>query len=327
MLNDMHKQPKILVADDDEMTRYLLRQTFENKGYQIIEATNGLECLEQFKTHDPEMILLDAMMPKMNGFDCCAKLREICDSRILPILMITGLDDKSSVDWAFKAGASDYVTKPIHWPVLFQRVHLLLENAYLFKKLNKVNQQLEQLAITDELTGLDNRRSFNKNLVQEWNRLAREKQTLSFVLCDIDYFKKYNDAYGHLAGDLCLQQIATSLAESLRRPADSAARFGGEEFALILPNTTLDGARHVVANIQKKIAALGIKHNYSDSNELVSLSFGIASTIPSQSHSAEDLVRTADVLLYKAKESGRNTACFQFLESSTNKDLIAQLET
>lgn len=319
----MTKRPKILIADDDSTVRCMLIKALENEGYETIEAANGLECLEQFKVHDPEMILIDAMMPKMTGFDCCSKLRETCDARMLPILMITGLDDKGSVDWAFDAGASDYVTKPIHWPVLLQRVRLLLENAYLFKKLNSVNQQLKLLATTDELTGLKNRRSFNQNLAQEWNRLAREKQNLSFVLCDIDDFKKYNDGYGHPAGDICIKQIATILAESIRRPADSASRFGGEEFALILPNTDLDGARFVVSNIQKKVAELGIKHNYSDQHKLVSLSFGIASTIPIPGHSSANLVEAADELLYKAKASGRNTSCYQFFVNLSKKGVAS----
>ncbi len=167
-------------------------------------------------------------------------------------------------------------------------------------------QQLKELAIIDGLTKLANRRYFNHYLNKEWKRLAREQKPLSLILWDVDHFKIYNDNYGHLAGDSCLQQLASILRKTGKRPADLAARYGGEEFALILPNTNIEGALYLAEQIQSQIKALKIPHSYSSVSKYVTVSLGVASTIPKPASTPEKLIKAADVALYRAKEQGRD---------------------
>jgi len=309
-MNSTEIQPgsySILVADDDRFTRLMLQAALEEEGYQVVEACDGKECLKVYKRTQPDLVLMDAMMPEMDGFECCQQLLALPGSQHIPILMITGLDDRESVDRAFTVGATDYVTKPIHWPVLRQRVRLIIEKAQLYRDLEKANQELQYLASMDGLTRVSNRRSFDEYLETEWQRMAREQLPMSAILCDVDCFKTYNDTYGHQAGDRCLQQVAAAIRSSTKRPADLVARYGGEEFAVVLPNTTTDGAVSVVEDIQTELAQLQIPHAKSCANEYVTLSLGIASIIPHHKASTKLLISEADKALYKAKEEGRNT--------------------
>lgn len=174
--------------------------------------------------------------------------------------------------------------------------------------LKKANQELERLAALDGLTSVANRRQFDKILQQEWYRLKREQLPLSLILCDVDYFKRYNDRYGHLEGDNCLKQVASAIASASRRPADLVARYGGEEFAAILPNTTAEGALKVAESIRKQVEQLKITHALSDVSQYVSLSLGVATIVPTADNSPQDLIEIADRALYLAKQQGRNCA-------------------
>jgi len=265
-------------------------------------------------------VLLDAMMPLMDGFECCTKLQALFAGKSIQILMVTGLEDQESVDLAFNAGATDYVTKPIHWAVLRQRVRRLIHRAQLQRQLEIVNQQLEEanlalqrLVMIDELTQVANRRRFDEYLNLEWRRLAREQQPLSLIFCDIDYFKLYNDTYGHQVGDECLRRVAQVMEETVYRPADLVARYGGEEFAIILPNTSLQGAAHVTESILAALKAVAIPHAKSITSSQVTLSYGVASMIPCCKLSPTTLVEIADQLLYQAKQTGRDRALLQKL--------------
>lgn len=177
-------------------------------------------------------------------------------------------------------------------------------------KLKEVNQQLRYLANVDGLTQIANRRSFDEYFEQEWLRMAQAKQPLSLIFCDVDYFKKYNDYYGHPAGDKCLKQVAKLLNQSVRRPGDLAARYGGEEFAVILPNTDLEGAICVVKNIQQNIQKLAIIHEASEVSQYITLSIGVCSTIPQLELSSMSLINQVDLALYQAKKEGRDRFCF-----------------
>ncbi len=298
-----------MVVDDDKTMRLLLRRTMEREGFQVVEASNGEECLIAYTRQLPHIVLLDAMMPVMDGFTCCTRLQALPESDHIPVLMITGLDDKESVDRAFEVGATDYVTKPIHWAVLRQRVRRLLQQFQLYQQLQKANLELQCLATLDGLTHIPNRRRFDEYLEQEWRRMAREKLSLSLILCDIDFFKLYNDAYGHQAGDECLKQVATTIFRVVKRPADLVARYGGEEFAVILPNTPAAGALKVAENIRLGIRALEIVHPVSQ----VTMSLGVASTVPIPKSSEGALIAAADKALYQAKIQGRDRTV---LESS-----------
>jgi diguanylate cyclase (GGDEF)-like protein len=302
-----HNSPLILVVDDDLSMRILLRKAMEKEGYQVVEAKDGEECLVLYKRIQPDIVLLDAIMPLMDGFACCAQLQILSRGDCTPILMITGLDDQESVDRAFEVGAIDYVTKPIHWAVLRQRVRRLLQQSQLYKQLESANQALQLLATLDSLTQLANRRRFDEYLDHELRRMAREKAPLSLILCDIDFFKGYNDIYGHQAGDNCLQQVARAISQTMKRPADLVARYGGEEFAVILPNTNAEGAVQIAEKVRSEVNALKITHVDSQADKCLTLSLGVASIIPRYKSVSAILISAADKALYQAKAEGRNT--------------------
>ena len=185
----------------------------------------------------------------------------------------------------------------------------ITEQKQLALALQTANQELHRLATLDGLTQMANRRQFDQYLVQEWRCLMRAKQPLSIILCDVDYFKLYNDHYGHQAGDACLKQVAKRISHSVKRPADLTARYGGEEFAVILPDTPLDGARQLAETIRLEVQQLKIVHTASPVSENITISLGVASLVPSQDLSPDHLVAAADVALYQAKNQGRNMAC------------------
>ncbi|MDX2216152.1 MAG: diguanylate cyclase [Oculatellaceae cyanobacterium bins.114] len=192
---------------------------------------------------------------------------------------------------------------------LSQSVAIAIQHSQLYQDLQASNQELQRLALMDSLTQVANRRCFDAYLEQEWHRLKREQVPLSLLLCDIDYFKNYNDYYGHQAGDMCLQQIALAIAQTAKRPADFVARYGGEEFAIILPNTDIEGAVCMAKQIRGAIAQLAISHASSIVSQQVTISLGISSTVPSIQHTPQTLFANADQALYKAKTQGRNLYC------------------
>lgn len=302
----------ILIADDERLMRLQLRRVIEQEGYRVAEATNGEECLAAFERCQPDLVLLDAMMPLMDGFTCCSRLKQTPQGERTPILMITGLEDRESVDLAFEAGAVDFITKPIHWAVLRQRMRRAIEQSRLYQQLEIANQSLHKLASYDSLTGVANRRRFDECLDREWQRMAREQCPLSLVLCDVDCFKAYNDTYGHPAGDTCLRRIAEVLSMAARRPADLVARYGGEEFAVILPNTNREGAVHVAEGMRVSVRGVAIEHKNSSVRKVVTLSLGVASVVPSNDSSPAQLIAAADQGLYQAKTQGRDQLCCRF---------------
>lgn len=328
------EKPIILVVDDDYLLRQTLRKVMEREGYQVVEAENGQQGLEAYKRLKPHLVLLDAMMPVMDGFACCTKLHMLSDqstqqnnhlSKVngngsvdtknlysassIPVLMITGLNDQESVDRAFAVGATDYLTKPIHLAVLRQRVRRLIQQFELYQQLEEANQELRRLALLDGLTGVANRRRFDEYLEDEWHRMVRERLPLSLILCDIDFFKRYNDTYGHQAGDDCLRRVADALRFCAKRSVDLVARYGGEEFAVILPNTNAAGASLVAEAILEVVSSLEIVHSQSEVNKHVTLSLGIGSIYPKPTKMPQMLIAAADKALYQAKAAGRNR-CF-----------------
>lgn len=307
-----HNPPLVLVADDDKVIRVCLRQAMEQDGYRVIEAVDGENCLAMFSKMQPDMVLIDAVMPHMDGFTCCQQIQKMeqhLEGNGTPLLMITGLDDEESVEQAFASGAIDFVTKPIHWAVLRQRVKHLLTQVKLYEQLQSANQELKRLATSDGLTQVANRRRFDEYLQQEWSRMQRDRLSLSLVMCDIDFFKVYNDTYGHQEGDDSLKKVAKVLDRAAKRSIDLAARYGGEEFAIILPNTGLEGATRVAKDIQEALRELGISHSGSQIGDRLTLSMGVASTIPCALISPEMLITAADRALYQAKAAGRDRFC------------------
>jgi len=324
-----HRPPLILLIDDDPITRMQIRRFLEHENYQIAEASNGKEGIDAYQRLHPDMVLVDGVMPIMDGFECCAQLQTMPNADHTPVLMITGLDDQSSVDRAFAAGATDYVTKPIHWAVLRQRVRRLIQQSQLLQQLEAANQLFQELASVDGLTQLANRRQFDHHLEQEWRRMFREQSSLALILCDIDSFKLYNDAqgYGHQKGDECLRQIASVIGGAANRSGELAARYGGEEFAIILPNTLIDGGIKVAEKLRSCLHALQLPHPNSAISPWVTLSIGIATSI--QPHQAlpllpDALISAADQALYQAKATGRDRYCtYPLVSTTSNTDVTS----
>lgn len=316
----------ILIVDDDPFIRAMLRRYLEKELYNVIEACHGEEALTICRRLRPDIVLLDALMPVMDGFTCCQQLQQMPMGDRIPVLMITGLEDEVSVDEAFAAGATDYVTKPIHWAVLRQRVRRLLQQSQLHRQLETANIELQRLVVIDGLTQVANRRHFDQYLEQEWHRLARQQSMMALILTDIDWFKPYNDTYGHQAGDSCLQQIAATLKQALFRSADLLARYGGEEFAIIMPDTQVPGALKVVERIRAAVADLKLSHPTSQASPYVTLSYGIACFIPQPHTSPSILINAADKALYQAKDAGRDCARLNALyavDGSIEPELIS----
>ena len=300
-------RPIILIAVEDRTTRTMMAQQLAIDGYQIIEVANSNDCLSAYQRTPPSLVILDAMMTGMDEFKCCQQIMKLPGSAFTPILLIkTGLEDETSVNRAFDSGVSDFINKPFQWPVLKRRVRVQIEKNLLYKQLDEANRKLTQLATIDDLTQLANRRVFSERLQQEWRRMAREKSNLSLILGDIDYFKAYNDTYGHLQGDQCLAKVARVISQCLKRPADLAARYGGEEFAALLPNTPFTGAVHVAETIRYSVKALAIPHQQSANCDHITISLGVASIIPNIQMEAELLIQSADKALYQAKAEGRD---------------------
>ncbi|MBE9206964.1 PleD family two-component system response regulator [Nostoc sp. LEGE 06077] len=304
--NFYKNQSLVLIVDDEAFIRTQLRLALERDGYQIAEARDGIEALIMFQQLQPQIVLLDAIMPGMDGFECCMQLQSLDQGKYTPVLMITGLEDQESVDQAFDAGAIDYVTKPIHWPVLRQRVKRLIQQSQLQKQLEAANQELQRLVTIDGLTQVASRRRFEEYFSQEWQRMAREQLPLSLILCDVDYFKSYNDTYGHRAGDRCLQKVAQAIKDTVKRPADLVARYGGEEFAVILPKTEMQGAANLAEKICSVVRKLAIPHSNSQVSGYVTISGGVAADIPQPGSDFQDMISAADRALYQAKIEGRD---------------------
>ncbi|MBD3881844.1 PleD family two-component system response regulator [Phormidium tenue FACHB-886] len=309
----------VLLIDDDAVVRIHLRLGLEKEGYCIVEAETGIEGLRLYSHFQPDIVLVDGVMPGMDGFECCAQLHALPGGDSTPILMITGLDDQESVDRAFGVGAADFVTKPVHFAVLRQRMRRLIQQSQLQQQLTATNKQLEaanrellRLVLVDGLTDVANRRRFDEYLEQEWQRTLRERLPLSLILCDIDFFKTYNDTYGHQKGDCCLQKVAQAIQQAVQRPADLVARYGGEEFAILLPNTEVEGAVHVAKTVCEQVRGLAIPHANSPVGN-VTLSAGVVGLQPHQPSTLEEFITAADRALYRAKALGRNRCCLNTL--------------
>ncbi len=304
----------ILIVDDNPTNLSVLSLALKSAGYKTRVAMDGVSAIEQVKEEPPGLILLDVQMPGIDGFETCIQLKANPAIRDIPVIFITASADLEQKVKGLSVGAVDYITKPFQQEEVLARVKVHLELRFLTQKvqeqaiaLQQVNQELHRLANLDGLTAVANRRRFDEYLDQEWRRLQREKSPLALILCDIDYFKNYNDYYGHQAGDVCLKRVAQAIDDCLKRPADLVTRYGGEEFAIILPNTSNEGAAHVAQLIQTTIQQLSIPHHHSLVSSFVTLSLGVSSQVPNADLDAHALVAATDKALYIAKAEGRNS--------------------
>lgn len=299
---------RILIVDDDPTNIKLLAEVFADC-HDVVFATDGARALELAATAQPDVVLLDVMMPGMDGYAVCERLKADRLTAEIPVIFITGRSDIAAETRGFALGAVDYVTKPINPPIVRMRTDNQIE-------LKRARDQLRRLATTDGLTGLANRRRFDEVLEVEHARLSRTGGPLSLVMVDVDHFKAYNDSYGHLAGDECLRRIALVLQGSMKRAADIAARFGGEEFVCLMPDTDLAGATTVGETIRRGIAELAIPHCSSDVADHVTASLGLVTTAADgrPRHGPAAVLAAADAELYAAKSTGRNRLCTRRLD-------------
>lgn len=318
----------ILIVDDRPENLLTLEHLLESPDLNIVRANSGQEALGLLLDHDFALVLLDVQMPDMDGFETAELMRGNKRTRHIPIIFVTANHTESKhIFRGYDSGAVDYLFKPLDPQMLLCKVRIFLEIHrqrqalqaktreldarivelhQLQSELEEKNRQLQLLSSLDGLTGIPNRRQFDEMLGIEWNRMARERLPLSLVILDVDHFKLYNDRYGHLAGDSCLRRVATALAGLLRRPADMVARYGGEEFAAILPGTGLEGAKVVAESMRQAVANLGIEHQDSPVQSVVTVSLGLSAVVPLPGCAPADLLQAADQGLYQAKQEGRD---------------------
>jgi diguanylate cyclase (GGDEF)-like protein len=298
--SDSSSRLRILIVDDVPTNIRVLGPVLREAGYQVYVARDGMQALTMVGEISPDLILLDVMMPGMDGFETCRQLKIMPESRDIPVIFLTARIEDQDVMQGFEVGAVDYVTKPFNAAILLARVKTHLT-------LRQQAKKLQSLADRDGLTMIANRRRLEEFLAKEWRRCQRNHLPLALIMLDIDYFKPYNDSYGHLRGDEALKQVAETINQAAQRPSDLAARYGGEEFALILGETRLDGAQEIAERLRDSIETLAIPHNASLVAPIVTISLGVACAVPGQDlDNANALIDAADTALYRAKAGGRN---------------------
>ena len=294
-----NEKPRLLLVDDNPDNLMVLHGLLK-ENYRTILATNGEDALTLCQKEQlPQLILLDVMMPGMDGYEVCRQLKQLPATRRIPVIFVTARDSAYDEEFGLNLGAMDYISKPYSILVTKARIRNHI-------RLKKQSDLLEELSHVDALTQIPNRRSFDEALDIEWKRAFRERQALSMMMIDIDHFKEFNDHYGHGSGDEALRKVASVLASGIFRPADRVARYGGEEFVVLLPDTRGDVAARMADSLRENVLRLAIPHEYSSAGPHLSISIGCASLVPSRESSPEQLLETADKMLYRSKHEGRN---------------------
>ncbi len=292
-------KPRILIVDDEKMNLKVLADLLK-EDYSPVLARDGEQALQHALGElPPDLILLDVVMPQMGGYEVIKRLKDNDRTKNIPVIFVTSLDSVMDEEHGLKLGAVDYITKPFSPPIVKIRVHNHLRIVHQYRL-------LDQLAYLDGLTEISNRRRFEEYFQREWVRSARSGTPFSLAMVDVDFFKSYNDHYGHAMGDRALQKIAKGLESALMRPADLIARYGGEEFVLMLPETDAFAAKGVAERALQKIVELNIAHQYSQVADHITVSLGLVTTQIEDSLTPQIFVATADKNLYLAKENGRN---------------------
>ncbi len=294
---------KLLIVDDDIGTIHQMNSVLRGVG-DLFFSTSGLAAIRAAQEKRPDIVLLDAEMPGMNGFDVCAALKADPETASARVIFVTARSDIPSEMRALELGAIDFIHKPISPPSVVARVrnHIIMKAQA---------DELARLASIDSLTGLPNRRALDIALNLEVHRAYRNKFSVAILMVDIDYFKEYNDCYGHQRGDECLQMIAKVLKSCIQRPGEIAARYGGEEFVIILPETDIVGGIGFAEVVCEAVRALKIRHEKSNLGGIVTVSVGIAANVPNDDAEASSLVSAADQSLYEAKGAGRNQVAWK----------------
>ena len=292
------KQATILVIDDDRIALDLIMLTF-NATATVLTALNSENGLEIAVNEQPDLILLDTLIQDVDGHEICSQLKSMPETENIPIIILSNSNQVEDELAALDKGAIDFVTKPVEALILKARVA-----NHLFQKRDR--DQLKLMSSIDALTEVANRRRFDEYLHLEWRRAVRSRYPISLLMIDIDYFKSYNDTYGHQKGDECLKAVAGEIKHHLRRPSDMVARYGGEEFSVILPETPSYSAFSLANRIWSGVGNLNIEHPGSARVGHLTISMGAATTIPDENQSISQFIEISDKNLYKSKSEGRN---------------------
>ena len=311
MVDEQEIQARILIVDDHEDNIELLRARLESWGYTTESAMNGMEALRKIEESPPDLILLDVMMPQIDGMEVARRVKSNTKLPFIPIIMQTALDATEDKVEGLEAGADDYITKPIEFPELKARLRSMLRIKRLQEELEErerelleANERLRYMSQTDGLTGIDNRRHLEQQLDSMFAHAKRLNEPVSCVMCDLDRFKSVNDTYGHQAGDAVLKEFARILKNEAREKVDRVGRYGGEEFMLLLPGTVLDAAVTFAERVRREVEARTF--TFDGGTLKRTASFGVSGWPHPRITDCEALVRTADDALYVAKETGRN---------------------
>ena len=294
---------RILIVDDSRLIAHVAKTILTKQGHEVILAQDGLAGLQAAKSEHPDLILLDLIMPVMDGYQVCQGLKEEDSTKEIPIIMLTSKAEPADKVKGLELGALDYVVKPFDEGELIARVNIQLRLKQLYEALQEKNRQLRELANRDGLTGLYNHRYFHEQLSKDFLRAKRYHESLSCILLDIDYFKKFNDTYGHQTGDIVLSTLGQVIRDSIR-DSDFAARYGGEEFALVLYHADRPTAINVAERLRQMVEHCEVRDK--DHVLHVTISLGVATFPHEQISNPKQIVECADKALYKAKENGRN---------------------
>ncbi len=327
---EMTETPLVLVVDDDPMIRVLVTETLQQIGFVVEEAENGCEALDFLRRCQPDVVLMDVLMPEMDGFQACQAFRALPQGQHVPVLMMTGLDDIASIDHAFEVGATDFITKPLNYAILGHRVRYLLRTMQAFESVRESKKEIHHLAFYDSLTNLPNRRLFGDRLQQAVESARRNSHLMGILFIDIDNFKRINDSFGHSIGDKLLRTVASQLVTCLRRgdsvsrelddESISVARLGGDEFTVLL--TRLGKAEDAARIAKRIIDAVSVPFLIGVEEVVVTPSIGIA-VFPYDGEGVEDLVKNADTAMFHAKENGKNS--YQFYTNSMSATAFERL--
>lgn len=320
----MQVKTNILIVDDIKENHLVMESVLASDDVNIVKAMSGEEALTLCSTHSFAVILLDVQMPGMDGFETADILRSIEKTRNIPIIFVTAISkEKKAIYRGYELGAVDYLFKPIEPIVLKSKVRFFIEyyrQRLLIEKqaeelsdkvreltsIVEEKERLENLSIIDPLTSVYNRRGLSKYLSMHLKNCSRYQLPISVIVVDLDNFKQYNDNYGHVNGDIVLKEVSSLMKLSMHRPEDFIGRLGGEEFIAVLPNTDIDGAEFVASRIIKQLTLAKIEHAYNEVNDIITVSMGITTVIPDKTTTQEELIDTADMAMYKAKDSGKN---------------------
>jgi len=294
---ETNKEYTILVTDDEKFNLDVLGNIL-SPTYNILISRSGPRALELARQNTPDLILLDVVMPDMTGFEVITSLKEAEETAQIPVIFITGLTDPEDEEKGLFLGAVDYITKPFVKAIVKARV-----NTHI--KIIDQMRTIERIGLIDPLTKISNRRGFDNRFSTEWGRAIREQTPISLLIMDIDKFKTYNDTYGHQQGDVALKAFAEIASQTINRSTDFVARWGGEEFVILLPNTSIEGAAEIAENVRRNVESTDVPTEDGVITKMT-VSIGANSIIPDAGALSDDFINKADQALYKAKESGRN---------------------